>query len=260
MSQPHRNQFVVRQRIAFKSERPRISKPRCDSQVDVHNDLSKPVTTHYLPKEREAASAKPHHMIASSNSRISSKNIPRWKPTGKIFKTVGLIWVPIGKIFASSTTKVDNEPLNGSNAYITNQYECEQTLDFSAGLVPQRQKALDYDNSDLVPQRQEVSSLANANVPSQQELDLLFDADHTGCIDSRKSTSRGIQFLGDKLVNWMSKKQNCTAMSSAEAEYVALSASYAQVIWMRTQLQDYGFNYNNIPLYSELEVLAKESA
>ncbi|GJR42650.1 gag-pol polyprotein [Tanacetum coccineum] len=46
----------------------------------------------------------------------------------------------------------------------------------------------------------------------------------------------------------MSKKQNCTAMSSAEAEYVALSASCAQVMWMRTQLQDYGFNYNKIPL------------
>ncbi|GKG22870.1 hypothetical protein Tco_0388173, partial [Tanacetum coccineum] len=49
-------------------------------------------------------------------------------------------------------------------------------------------------------------------------------------------------FLGDKLVSWMSKKQNCTAMSSAETEYVALSASCAQVMWMRTQLQDYGFN------------------
>ncbi|GJS18502.1 retrovirus-related pol polyprotein from transposon TNT 1-94 [Tanacetum coccineum] len=54
----------------------------------------------------------------------------------------------------------------------------------------------------------------------------------------------GDKFLGDKLVSWMSNKQNCTAMSSAEAEYVALSRSCAQVMWMRTQLQDYGFNYN----------------
>nr|GEY47849.1 retrovirus-related Pol polyprotein from transposon TNT 1-94 [Tanacetum cinerariifolium] len=76
------------------------------------------------------------------------------------------------------------------------------------------------------------------------------DADHAGCIDTRKSTSGGIQFLGDKLVSWMSKKQNCTTMSSIEAKYVALSASCAQVMWMRTQLQDYGFNYNKIPLYS----------
>nr|GEV86997.1 retrovirus-related Pol polyprotein from transposon TNT 1-94 [Tanacetum cinerariifolium] len=54
-----------------------------------------------------------------------------------------------------------------------------------------------------------------------------IDADHAGCIDTRKSTFRGIQFLGDKLVSWMSKKQNCTAMSSAEAEYVALSSAIA---------------------------------
>ncbi|GJU82247.1 hypothetical protein Tco_1284612 [Tanacetum coccineum] len=61
------------------------------------------------------------------------------------------------------------------------------------------------------------------------ELTAFSDADHAGCLDTRKSTSGGIQFLGDKLVSWMSKKQNCTAMSSAEAEYVALSASCAQV-------------------------------
>nr|GEY38808.1 retrovirus-related Pol polyprotein from transposon TNT 1-94 [Tanacetum cinerariifolium] len=40
-------------------------------------------------------------------------------------------------------------------------------------------------------------------------------------------------------------------MDKAEAEYVALSASCAQVMWMRTQLQDYGFNYNKIPLYCD---------
>nr|GEY56343.1 hypothetical protein [Tanacetum cinerariifolium] len=62
------------------------------------------------------------------------------------------------------------------------------------------------------------------------ELTAFLDADHAGCIDTRKSTSEGIQFLGDKLVSWMSKKQDCTAMSSAEADYMALSASCAQVI------------------------------
>nr|GFB76266.1 retrovirus-related Pol polyprotein from transposon TNT 1-94 [Tanacetum cinerariifolium] len=44
----------------------------------------------------------------------------------------------------------------------------------TSGLVPQRQKASDYDNPDPVPQRQDVSSSAIANVPSQQELNLLF--------------------------------------------------------------------------------------
>nr|GEV65058.1 putative late blight resistance protein homolog R1B-23 [Tanacetum cinerariifolium] len=86
---------------------------------------------------------------------------------------------------------------------------------------------------------------------SSCELTAFSDADHAGCIDTRKITSGGIQFLGDKLVSWMSKKQDCTAMSSAEAQYMALSASCAQVMWMRIHLKDYGFNYNKIPLYCD---------
>ncbi|GKE74446.1 hypothetical protein Tco_1536487, partial [Tanacetum coccineum] len=294
--QPHINQSVVRQPTAFKSKRPRISKPQFASQVDVNNDLSKPITTHYLPKGKESAYAKPHHMIAPGSSRYSSndmvynhyleeakkmtqesgrnsrpsvmpstnsksiangnkpkprsntqtfrnwhvsknsfvttKNVPiaehsknsrkfsdskhfvcstcqkcvfnanhdhcvtkflnevnsrakvpsnktmnnkkpveqisvakkperqipkghrfsikktttmhektmtprsclRWKPTGKFFKTVGLRWVPTRKIF-TFTTKVNSDPTNGSNEDITDQYECEQTLDVSAGTL-----------------------------------------------------------------------------------------------------------------------------
>nr|GEW80814.1 putative RNA-directed DNA polymerase [Tanacetum cinerariifolium] len=80
---------------------------------------------------------------------------------------------------------------------------------------------------------------------------VFLDADHAGGIDTHKSTSGGIQLQGDKLVSWMSKKQDCTVMSSTEAEYVALCATCAQVMWMRTQLQDYGLNYNKIPLYCD---------
>ncbi|GJX68520.1 hypothetical protein Tco_0304247 [Tanacetum coccineum] len=352
--QPHRNQSVVRQPTAFKSERPRISKPRFASQVDVNNDLPKPVTTHYLPRERESAFAKPHHMIAPGSSRYSSndmvhnhyleeakkktqesgrnsrpsvmpsarsqstangskpkprinnqksrnwpasktscvttKTVPiaehsrnsrnfsdskhfvcstcqkcvfnanhdscvtkflnevnsrakvpsnkttnrnkpveqtsfakkperqipkghrfsikktsvvhektmtprsclRWKPTGKIFKTVGLRWVPTGKIFTSSTTKVDSEPTNGSNDDITNQYECKQTLDVSAStlnihagtsLNPTKEglrvcselEIHDHNNelssSKLVPK---VVPPADKIATSRQEVELLF--------------------------------------------------------------------------------------
>ncbi|GJR51702.1 hypothetical protein Tco_1402223 [Tanacetum coccineum] len=76
--QPLRNQSVVRQSTAFKSERPRISKQRFASQVDVNNDLSKPVTPHYLPKIQKSAFVKPHHVITYSESRNSSKNMPRF--------------------------------------------------------------------------------------------------------------------------------------------------------------------------------------
>ncbi|GJW47417.1 hypothetical protein Tco_0079063 [Tanacetum coccineum] len=303
--QPHKNQSVVNQPTAFKSERPRISKPRFASQVDVNNNLSKPVTTHYLPKERESAVTKPYHMIAPGLSRYSandmvhnhyleeakkktqesgrnsrpsvmpsarsqstangrkpksrihnqkSKNWPasktsyvttktvqsnkttnrnkpveqtsvakkpkrqipkghrfsikktsvvhektmtprsclRWKQTGKILKTVGLRWVPTGKIFTSSTTKVDNEPTNGSNKDITNQYKCERTLDVSAGTLnlsagtsfnPKKEglrvcselgihnHSNEQSSSKLVPK---VVPSADKTAISRQELKLLF--------------------------------------------------------------------------------------
>ncbi|GKB92221.1 hypothetical protein Tco_0964493 [Tanacetum coccineum] len=86
---------------------------------------------------------------------------------------------------------------------------------------------------------------------SGYELIAYSDADLAGCNDDCKSTSGGIKFLGDKLVGWSSKKQDCTAMSIAKAEYVSLYACYALVIWMRTQLLDYGFRYTKIPIYCD---------
>ncbi|GJU24724.1 hypothetical protein Tco_1163345 [Tanacetum coccineum] len=75
------------------------------------------------------------------------------------------------------------------------------------------------------------------------------DADHAGCQDTRHSTSGSMQLLGDRLVSWSSKRQKSTAISSTEAEYIALSSCYAQVIWMRSQLTDYGLGFNKIPMY-----------
>ncbi|GJW38697.1 retrovirus-related pol polyprotein from transposon TNT 1-94 [Tanacetum coccineum] len=84
------------------------------------------------------------------------------------------------------------------------------------------------------------------------ELTAFLNSDHAGCLDSRKSTSGGTQFLGgDKLVSWSSKKQDYTSISSAEAEYVSLSACCAQVLWLRTQLTDYGFHFDKIPMYCD---------
>ncbi|GJR24912.1 retrotransposon protein, putative, ty1-copia subclass [Tanacetum coccineum] len=77
------------------------------------------------------------------------------------------------------------------------------------------------------------------------------DADHTGYHHTRRSTSGSAQFLGDKLVSWSSKKQKSTAISSTEAEYIALSGCCPQILWMRSQLTYYGFQLNKIPLYCD---------
>ncbi|GJR95295.1 retrovirus-related pol polyprotein from transposon TNT 1-94 [Tanacetum coccineum] len=77
------------------------------------------------------------------------------------------------------------------------------------------------------------------------------DADHAGCQDTRKSMSGSMQLLGDRLVSWSSKKQKSTAISSTKAEYIALSRCCAQILWMRSQLTDYGLVFNKIPLYCD---------
>nr|GEW38262.1 copia protein [Tanacetum cinerariifolium] len=75
------------------------------------------------------------------------------------------------------------------------------------------------------------------------------DADRSGCQDTRRSTSGSVQFLDDKLISWSSKKQKCIAISSTEAEYIALSGYCAQILWIRSQLTDYDFQFNKIHLY-----------
>ncbi|GKF60866.1 hypothetical protein Tco_0177652, partial [Tanacetum coccineum] len=53
------------------------------------------------------------------------------------------------------------------------------------------------------------------------------DAEHAGCQDTRRSTSRSMQLLGDRLVSWSSKRQKSAVISSMEAEYIALSGCCA---------------------------------
>nr|GFA55981.1 uncharacterized mitochondrial protein AtMg00810-like [Tanacetum cinerariifolium] len=80
------------------------------------------------------------------------------------------------------------------------------------------------------------------------ELTDFSDSDHAGCLDSRKSTSGGIQFLGgDKLVSWSSKKQDCTSISSAE-----ISLSFKKIYKptnnnLRTSLNTSRTNHDNSP-------------
>ncbi|GJY95124.1 hypothetical protein Tco_0511485 [Tanacetum coccineum] len=121
-------------------------------------------------------------------------------------------WVPTGKIFTSSTTKVDSEPTNGSDEDITNQYEYEQTLDVSAGTLnlssgtsfnPKKEglkvcselgiqdHANEPSSSKLVPK---VVNSADTTAQSKQELDLLFGPLHdeffttgTSCVNKSSS-------------------------------------------------------------------------
>ncbi|GJZ11221.1 retrovirus-related pol polyprotein from transposon TNT 1-94 [Tanacetum coccineum] len=112
--------------------------------------------------------------------------------------------------------------------------------------TPMATKPLDADLSGTLVDQTKYRSMVRALMY------LTANSDHAGCLNTRKSTSGGIQFLGgDKLVSWSLKKQDCTSMSSVEAEYVSLSACCTQVLWLRTYLTDYGFHFDKIPMYCD---------
>nr|GFC55657.1 uncharacterized mitochondrial protein AtMg00810-like [Tanacetum cinerariifolium] len=71
---------------------------------------------------------------------------------------------------------------------------------------------------------------------SSVALTAFADVDHAGCQDTHRSTSGSVQFLGERLISWSSKRQKSAAISSTKAEYIALSGCCAQILWMRSQL------------------------
>ena len=77
------------------------------------------------------------------------------------------------------------------------------------------------------------------------------DSDWAGDANDRKSTSGGAFFVGNNLVSWHSKKQNCVALSTAQAEYIAAGSGCTQLLWMKHMLSDYGFHQGMISLFCD---------
>ncbi|GJZ61840.1 retrovirus-related pol polyprotein from transposon TNT 1-94 [Tanacetum coccineum] len=374
------------------------------SQVDVNNNLSRPVTQHYLPKRRESAFAKPDHMIASSESRNSSKNMPRFssndigfnyyldearkktqeKKIGTLIKTSSdastrfqstAMGTWVGGVFQMSETrpvstrlqlheqalfcyydafltfvepktykdaltqscwieamkeelnefehlevwdlvpqpdkgmvitlkwiyKVKLDELGGilknKARLVAHGYRQEEGIDFEESFAPvarleairiflafaahmnmvvyQMDVKTAFLNGNLREEKYGFDSCDPVDTPmvEKSKLDedkegkvvdpshyrgmigtllyLTANADHAGCQDTRRSTSGSMQFLGDRLVSWSSKRQKSVAISSTEAEYIAMLGCCAQIIWMRSQLTDYDLGFNKILMYCD---------
>lgn len=91
----------------------------------------------------------------------------------------------------------------------------------------------------------------NYYVETNSNLAGCCDADWAGCLDDRKCTSGGCFFLGNNVIAWHSKKQNCVSLSTAEAEYIALGSCCTQLLWMRHMLDDYGINTHSFLLHCD---------
>ncbi|GJX68965.1 putative ribonuclease H-like domain-containing protein [Tanacetum coccineum] len=97
--------------------------------------------------------------------------------------------------------------------------------------------------------------------PKDSPFDLVAytDSDYAGASLDRKSTTGGCQFLGCRLISWQCKKQTVVANSTTEAEYVAASSCYGQVLWIQNQLLDYGYNFMHTKIFIDNNRKAKKS-
>ncbi|GJX88153.1 retrovirus-related pol polyprotein from transposon TNT 1-94 [Tanacetum coccineum] len=77
------------------------------------------------------------------------------------------------------------------------------------------------------------------------------DSGYSGCNMDKKRTSGACQLLRGKLVCWSAKKQQSMAMSSAEAEYVAVVRCCANILWMKIQLTDYDIIHEKVPIFCD---------
>ncbi|KAG7547174.1 Zinc finger CCHC-type [Arabidopsis suecica] len=86
------------------------------------------------------------------------------------------------------------------------------------------------------------------------------DADWSGCLDGRRSTSGGCFFLGNNLIAWHSKKQNCVSISSTQAEYIAMGSCCTQLLWMKQMLADYGSLHRSTAVFNPLVTVVLTTA
>nr|GEW64418.1 retrovirus-related Pol polyprotein from transposon TNT 1-94 [Tanacetum cinerariifolium] len=137
---PMSNNQTFRNWIASKSSEETLKEvnSRVKVQSSKTRNSNKPVEPKFHTQKPGRQIVTGHRFSPNKSSNVHEKaktprSCLRWIPKGRIFNTVGLRWVLTGKKFTSSTPKVDSEPPNGSNEDITNPYECEQTLNVSAG-------------------------------------------------------------------------------------------------------------------------------
>lgn len=83
------------------------------------------------------------------------------------------------------------------------------------------------------------------------EIAAYSDADWGGNLKDRKSTSGGCFFVGNNLVAWHSRKQNCISLSTTEAEYIAAGSCCTQMLWLKQMLKDYGISQGKLTIFCD---------
>ncbi|GKD22130.1 hypothetical protein Tco_1223833 [Tanacetum coccineum] len=81
------------------------------------------------------------------------------------------------------------------------------------------------------------------------DLEAFSDSNYARASLDMKSTTRGCQFLGKRLISWQCKKHTIVANSTTKAKYVADANCCGHVLWIQNQMLDYGFNFINTKIH-----------
>lgn len=85
------------------------------------------------------------------------------------------------------------------------------------------------------------------------------DADYAGCLETRRSRSGFVFLLNGGPICWSSQKQSIVALSTAEAEYIALTHGTKEALWLRQMLKDLEYPCESIPIYVDNQSAIKQA-
>ena len=85
---------------------------------------------------------------------------------------------------------------------------------------------------------QDTGLIFRGNNSKEFTIEAYSDADWAGDTTDRKSTTGFVIMINDSVVSWLSKKQSTIALSTAEAEYMAISSTTQELMWIRQLLDE----------------------
>lgn len=83
------------------------------------------------------------------------------------------------------------------------------------------------------------------------------DAEFAGCLDTRRSTTGVVFTLSGGAILWSSQKQSVVALSTTEAEYIALTMGARDAIWLRQMMCELGFKRKCVQMYVDNQFAIK---